>query len=150
MFDWSVTLYLSKQLELSEECRAYRVLSNTIICFFGQQVAADSNSRQHTRLRQSSYPQIKLGSVLGMPLIILRRRRKRVVFVFSCVCFQANSVVPKMLIQGPGNLLCFAVELGFFLRDHSTPFTTTVATGPATAEYKRHRISTAHVGTAPP
>ena len=55
-----------------------------------------------------------------------------------------------MLIQGPGNLLCFAVELGFFLRDHPTPFTTTVATGPATAEYKQHRISTAYVGAVTP
>ena len=33
--------------------------------------------------------------------------------------FRANSVVLKMLIQAPGNLLCFAVELCFFLRDHS-------------------------------
>ena len=56
----------------------------------------------------------------------------------------------KMRIQAPGNLLCFAVELGFFLRDRPTPFTTTVAaTGLATGEYQQNRVSTAHVAAAP-
>ena len=64
---------------------------------------------------------------------------------------RANPVVlKKMLIKAPGNLLCFAVELGFYLRDLPTPFTTTtVATGPATVEYKQHRVSTAHVAPVP-
>ena len=55
----------------------------------------------------------------------------------------------KMLIHAPGNMLSFAVELGFFLRDHTTPFTTTVAAGRAPVDYKQHRIPTAQVGAAP-
>ena len=54
-----------------------------------------------------------------------------------------------MLIEAPGNLLCFAVELGFFLIDHPTLFTTKVATGHATVSYNQHRIFTGHVATAP-
>ena len=56
--------------------------------------------------------------------------------------FRANSVVLKMLIHARGNLLCFAVELGFFLKYHPMPFTTTVVTRPATVEYKPLRFST--------
>ena len=111
--------------------------------------AADSN-RHHARLVQPSHPQLKLSSVLRLQLIISRRHSKRVELVLSCAWFSSEPrVVLKMLMQPPGDLLRFAVELGFFLRDHPTPFTTTVATGPATVEYKQHRISTAHVAAAP-
>ena len=46
--------------------------------------------------------------------------------------------------------LCIAVESDFILRDHPTPFTAAVATGPAKVEYKQNRISTAHVAAPPP
>ena len=90
---------------------------------------------------------MKLSSVLRILLIILGHRSQRVGCILSCVWFSSeldcSENVLKMLIQAPGNLLlCFAVELGFFLRDDPTPFTTTVAAGPATAECKQHRIST--------
>ena len=82
MFDWFVTLYLTKQLKLSEECRADRSLSHTRICLFGQQVAADST--------QSSHPQMKLSSVLRMLPIILHHRSKRVEFALSFVWFSSE------------------------------------------------------------
>ena len=93
-----------------------------VLCVFSNELGcsenADSSSSNSThvyiiRLGRSSQPQMKLSSVLGLLLIIIRRRSKRVGLVLSCVCFRTNSVVLKMLIQAPGNLPCFAVELGF-------------------------------------
>lgn len=69
--------------------------------------------------------------------------------MLSCEWLSIDTIVVQMLIQAPENLLCLTVELGFYLTDHPTLFTTTVATGPSTAEYLQHRVCTVHVATAP-
>ena len=91
MFDWFVMLSVTKQLKLSEECRADRSLWHTIIGFFGQreehETAADCT---HDYIGQPSNPQIKLSSVLRLLLILLCRRSKRVGLVLSCVWFSSE------------------------------------------------------------
>ena len=92
---------------------------------------------------------MKLSSVWRLVLVILHRRSRRVGLVLSCVCFRANSVVLKMLSQAPGICCASRGKIELFLRDHPTPLTTAVATGPATVEYKQHRMYTAHVAAPP-
>ena len=75
---------------------------------------------------------MKLSSVLRLLLIILRRRSKRVGLVLSCVWFSSELGCSENADSSswePAVLLLAAVELGFFLRDHPTPFTPTVAPG---------------------
>ena len=151
MFDCFVILSVtvSKQLKLSERVpsRSLVVTSEDLLFWSARAAAADSTHDwdSHRTIADSDETQ----QPIRLLLIILHRRSERVGLVLSVCGFRANSIVLEMLIQAPGNLLCFAVELGFFMRDHPTPFTTTVATGPATVEYKQHRISTAHVAAAP-
>ena len=114
-----------------------------------QTAAAGSTHVYIVRLGQSSPPQMKLSSVWRLLLIILGRRSKRVGLVLACVWFSSERGCSE---NADSSLLESAVLcciIGFFLRDHPTPFTTTVATGPATAEYQQHRVSTAHVAAAP-
>ena len=116
-----------------------------IICFS----ASKSSSRQHTRL--SSHPQMKLSSVWRLMLVILHRRSKRVGLVLSCVrissefrCANAESSSWDLPCFAQQTAVLRGVEWSFILRDHPTPLPTAEATGPATVEYKQHRVYTAH------
>ena len=120
--------------------------------FWSARAAVDNSSRQHTRatravIAPSDETQKRIAPATHHTS--LPQQAARACLALCMVFERTRLVVLKMLIQAPGNLLCFAVELGFFLRDHPTPFTTTVATGPATVEYKQHRTSTVHVAPAP-
>ena len=118
--------------------------------------AADSSSRPHTRIYRTTRAVVAPADATQERIAPAthytsppQQAGRACLVLCVCVFERTRLVVLKMLIQAPGNLLCFAVELGFFLRDHPTPFTTTVSTGPATVEYKQHRTSTVYVAPTP-
>ena len=82
-------------------------------------------------------PSDKLSSVLCVVLVIFCRRSKRVGLVLSCVWFSCE-LCSENAGSSSWDRLWFAVKYGSFLRDNPTPFTTAVATGTATVEYKHH------------
>ena len=114
LLGWFVIVYVTKQLELSEECRVDRLLSHSRICFFGQQeqqtqqqtarttraaiAPSDENQQRIAPASHRKSPPQQAGRAC-MPL---------------CVVFRANSFVLKMLIQAPRNesaVLC--CRIGF-------------------------------------
>ena len=133
---------------MSEECRVDRSLSHARMCFLGQQIVRAADSCRHDkRIGPSSHP--RSNSAARCACYSTCRRSKRVGLVLACVWFSSERGCSE---NADSSLLESAVLcciIGFFLRDHPTPFTTTVATGPATAEYQQHRVSTAHVAAAP-